>query len=230
MLEIEYAIGAIKTSMFVAENHTFSLITEEWIKAENLKKGDKISARCGDAAEILQLKKTEGPHHFDNLKVSHNHHYFVTTASMPSHHSACDKAPINALELIPYNLANKPSTLPNGKSTGHHAGPWVAAKYVCRDSCKEVIGLGCADDLMCAEDAAVSDLINKLGANIQLHRGNVEISHAYIRKYSKKGRLVNTMSPCTHCRENYGDALNDSTMGTSNVIKNHRGYLPPVKE
>jgi len=61
-----------------------------------------------------------------------------------------------------------------------------------------------------------------------LHRGNVEISHAYVRKYTKKGRLVNKMSPCIHCRNNYGSALNDDTMGTSNVLKDGRGYLAPV--
>ena len=79
---------------------------------------------------------------------------------------------------------------------------------------------------MCAEDAAVSNLRYKLGDTIGLHRGNVEISHAYVRKYTKKGRLVNKISPCIHCRKNYGRALNDGTMGTSHLHKDGREYLP----
>jgi cytidine deaminase len=83
---------------------------------------------------------------------------------------------------------------------------------------------------MCAEDAAVSDLQKKLGDNIELHRSNVNISHTYVRKYSKKGRLVNRISPCTHCRNNYGSALNDTTEGSSDLTKDGRRYLPPADQ
>jgi hypothetical protein len=228
MIEIEYSIGEMKTSMFAVEEHPFYLIAEEWIKAGNLNVGDKILTCSGTVAEIASINKTEGSHYCRDLKISHNHHYFVTTERALAHDIICDRVPIDPLELIPYTLANKPSKFPNGEPTGDHSGPWVAARYFNRDSSSDVIGWGCANDSMCAEDAAVSDLRHKLGDAIGLHQGNVEISHAYVRKYTKKGRLVNKMSPCIHCRNNYGSALNDGTMGTSNLSKDGRGYLPPV--
>jgi hypothetical protein len=41
---------------------------------------------------------------------------------------------------------------------------------------------------------------------------------------------VNKMSPCVHCRDNYGSALNDVTVGVSDLVKDGRDYLPPVEE
>jgi len=226
MIEIEYSIGEIKTSMFVAGEHPFYLVTEEWVKAKNINMGDKILASSGSVAEITSIRKIDGPHNCRDLIISHNHNYFVTTGNALDHDTSCDRAPTNQLELIPYNLANKPSKHPNGKPTGNHSGPWAAARYFNSDSREEVIAWGCASDNMCAEDAAVSDLRHKLGHAIGLHRGNVKISHAYVRTYTKKGRLVNKMSPCIHCRNNYGSSLNDGTLGTSNLPKVSRGYLP----
>jgi len=227
MIEIEYTIGEINTSMFVAEEHSFYLIEETWIKAGDLNVGDKILSRSGTAAEILHLSKVEGTHNCRDLKISYNHNYFLTTESSLAQDTNCDRAPIDPLELIAYKLANKPSNFPDGKPTGDHSGPWAAARYLNSNSGKEVIGWGRANDNMCAEDAALSDLRHRLGNVIELHRGNVDISHAYVRKYSKKGRSVNKMSPCMHCRDNYGSALNDGTLGASNLSKDGRGYLPP---
>jgi hypothetical protein len=227
MIEIEYTIAELKTSMFVVEAHYFYLIAEEWIKADDLNVGDEILSCSGTVAVIGHINKIEGSHHYCDLKISHNHHYFVTKARALANDTICDKTPTNPLELIPYELANKPSNFPDGKPTGDHSGPWVAARYFNSDSSKDVIGWGCASDNMCAEDAALSDLKHKLGDAVGLHRGNVEISHAYIRKYTRKGRFVNKMSPCIHCRENYGSALNDTTLGKSNLPKDGRGYLPP---
>lgn len=227
MIEIEYSIAAIKTSMFTDEDHPFYLIAEEWVTAENLSVGDKLFTLVGTVAEIEKTTIIKYRQHCGNVRTSNNHHYFATPESVLGNDSICERAPTDPLDLISYNLANKPSNLPNGKPTGDHAGPWVAARYIHRDSKKETIGLGCANNTMCAEDAAVNDLRDKLGDAIELHRGNVVISQAYVRKYSRKGRLVNKMSPCTHCRDNYGSALNDVTMGTSNLSKDARGYLPP---
>lgn len=228
MLEIEYAIGDIKTAMFAVEDHPFFLIAEEWVKAGELCVGDKILGCSGAVAEIASINKVEGTHQCRDLKISYNHNYFVTKQSTLAQDTNCDRAPIDPLELIAYQLANKPSNFPDGKPTGDHSGPWVAARYLNSSSGKEVIGWGRANDNMCAEDAAVTDLKHRLGDAIGLHRGNVEISHAYVRKYTKKGRLVNKMSPCIHCRDNYGSALNDGSMGVSNLPKDGRGYLPPV--
>ncbi|MEZ8186808.1 polymorphic toxin-type HINT domain-containing protein [Shewanella sp. 5S214] len=230
MLEINYSIGDLKTSMLVVEDHHFYLLTEVWVKAEELSIGDKIVA-CSDAvAEIDKINKVEDSHHCQDLKISHNHNYFVTNTRPAFHDTLCDRAPIDKLELMAYELANRPSNYPDGRLTGYHGGPWVAAKYLHRNPDKEVIGWGRANDSMCAEDAAVSDLRQKLGDAIVLHRSNVTISHAYLRKYTKKGRFVNTMSPCIHCRDNYGSALNDLTVGVSNLAKDGRDYLPPVEE
>ncbi|KXO09240.1 hypothetical protein AKG98_1456 [Moritella sp. JT01] len=228
MIEIEYAIGEIKTSMFVVEDYIFYLIAKEWIKAEDLNVGDKISSCSGTVAEILSINKIDEPQYRPDLKLSHNHHYFVTTSSVSAHDKISADAPADSLESIAYLLANKPSNFPDGTPTGDHAGPWAAAKYINCDTSEEVIGWGRASDHMCAEDAAISDLRHKLDDAIGLHRGNVKISHAYVRKYTRKGRFVNKMSPCTHCRDNYGSSLNDITMGTSNVAKEGRGYLAPV--
>lgn len=228
MIEIIYSIDDIKTSMFTAEEHTFYLNAEEWVTAGNLSVGDKIATRCGTLAEIAHIKKIKPANHVGDLKTSQNHNYFVTTESMLTQDRLCDKAPIDSLELIPYQLANRPSKLPNGKPAGNHSGPWVAARYSDGVSGKEVIGIGCAINNMCAEDVAVNDLKDKLGETIALNRGNVHISHAYVRKYTReKGRIVNTMSPCIHCRDNYGSALNDKTVGKSKLLKDGRGYLPP---
>ncbi|QUM81799.1 hypothetical protein HWV01_16655 [Moritella sp. 5] len=228
MLEIEYAIGEIKTSMFVVEDYVLSLVTKQWIKARDLNVGDNIAACDGTTAEIVHINKTENLHSCPDLKVIHNHNYFVTKGGLSTHEKISDNAPIDLLESIPYQLANKPSNFPDGTPTGDHAGPWAAARYLNCDASEEVIGWGRASDHMCAEDAAISDLRHKLEDAIGLHRGNVQISHAYVRKYTRKGRFVNKMSPCTHCRDNYGSSLNDLTMGTSNVAKEGRGYLAPV--
>ncbi|SGZ08471.1 Putative uncharacterized protein [Moritella viscosa] len=225
MIEIEYAIGEIKTSMFVVESYSFYLVAKEWIKAEGLNVGDRISSCSGTVAEILSINKIDDPQYRPDLKLSHNHHYFVTIGSVSAHDKISADAPTDPLESIAYLLANKPSNFPDGTPTGDHAGPWAAAKYVNCDTSEDVIGWGRASDHMCAEDAAISDLRHKLDDAIGLHRGNVKISHAYVRKYTRKGRFVNKMSPCTHCRDNYGSALNDVTMGTSNVVKEGRGYL-----
>ncbi|QDE29548.1 polymorphic toxin-type HINT domain-containing protein [Shewanella polaris] len=228
MLEIKYSIGELTTLMLVVEEHQFYLIAQEWIKAVDLKIGDKILA-CSDAiAKIENINKVDHSRHNHDLKISHNHNYFVTTSRPTFHDILCDRAPTDQLELIAYELANRPSKFPDGKSTGYHSGPWVAAKYVHSDPSKQVIGWGRANDNMCAEDAAVTDLRNKLADVIELHQGNVVISHAYLRKYTKKGRFVNKMSPCIHCRDNYGRALNDATEGVSDLTKNGRGYLPPI--
>jgi len=230
MIEIEYAIGAITTSMFVADDHTFSLITKQWIKARELNVADQIAACDGTSADILSINKIDDPQYRPDMKLSHNHHYFVSIGSVSANDKNSANAPTDLLESTAYLLANKPSNFPDGTPTGDHAGPWAAARYINSDTCEEVIGWGRADDDMCAEDAAVTDLRHKLGDATELHRGNVTISHAYIRKYTRKGRFVNKMSPCTHCRNNYGHALNDVTMGTSNVAKDGRGYLAPVAE
>ncbi|PCK07580.1 MAG: hypothetical protein COA42_13615 [Alteromonadaceae bacterium] len=227
MIEIEYSIDEMKTSMYVPDEHTFYLIAKEWVSAENLNVGEKLFTRSGTVAEIAQVNKIDDSHFVRNLKNSHNHKYFVTTESVVSHDAICERAPSDPLDLIAYNLANKPSNLPNGQSTGDHAGPWVAARCSNTGLSKEIIGWGRADDKMCAEDAAVSDLRHKLGDAIGLHRDNVKISNAYVRKYARKGRLVNKISPCIHCRDNYGRALTDDTMGTSDLSKDGRGYLPP---
>ncbi|QUM75730.1 hypothetical protein HWV00_05500 [Moritella sp. 24] len=228
MLEIEYAIGEIKTSMFVADDHSFYLTAKQWEKANRLNVADKIVACDGAVAEVLSINKITDPLYRPDLKLSHNHHYFVTTGSISTHDKVSADAPTDPLEAIAYLLANKPSNFPDGSPTGDHAGPWAAARYVNSETCEEMTGWGRANDDMCAEDAAISDLRHKLDNAIALHRGNVTISHAYVRKYTRKGRFVNKMSPCTHCRDNYGSALNDDTMGTSNVLKDGRGYLAPV--
>jgi len=241
MTEIGYSIGEIKASMFVSQEHTFYLSSKEWIMAGDLAVGDEIIACSGAVARVGHINETEGEHKLPDLKASHNHHYFVTAQSgLGGSTLRCDKAPEDPLELIPYTLANRPSNLPDGKPTGHHAGPWVAARYIHGDSGVETIGYGRASDSMCAEDAAVSDLRLKLGSaavlrpaaalspTTVLNRANVEISHAYVRKYARKGRLINKMSPCMHCRNNYGSALNDKTMGSSNLSKEGRGYLPAL--
>lgn len=228
MTEIGYSIAEIKASMFVAQEHTFYLSSKEWIMAGDLAVGDEIMDCSGAVAQIVYINKTQDEHKLPDLKASHNHHYFVTAQSASGSGTGCDKAPEDPLELIPYTLANRPSNLPDGKPTGHHAGPWVAARYVFSDTGEEAIGCGCASDTMCAEDAAVSDLRYKLGSAAELNQANVEISHAYVRKYARKGRLINTMSPCMHCRNNYGSALNDKTMGSSNLSKEGRGYLPAL--
>ncbi|AZG71550.1 hypothetical protein [Shewanella livingstonensis] len=228
MIKIEYIIGELKTSMLVVEEHLFFLSSETWVKAVELAVGDKISACSNAVAEIESINTVEGEHPCQDLKISHNHNYFITTIRPAFHDTLQNCAPIDKLELIAYELANRPSNFPDGKSTGHHSGPWVAAKYLHSDPNNEIIGWGRANDTMCAEDAAVSDLRLKLSSAIGLHRGNVEISHAYLRKYTKKGRFVNKMSPCVYCRDNYGSALNDTTEGVSNLSKNGRDYLPPV--
>ena len=230
MLEIEYAIGEIKTSMFIADNHSFLLTVKQWIKADALNVDDQIAACDGTAADILSINKIDDPQYRPDLKLSHNHHYFVTKGCISANDKISADAPTDPLEAIAYLLANRPSKLPDGTPTGDHAGPWAAARYFNRDTNEDVIGWGRANDDMCAEDAAISDLRHKFGDATELHRGNVKISHAYIRKYTRKGRFVNKMSPCTHCRDNYGHALNDVTMGTSDVVKKGRGYLVPVGE
>ena len=228
MLEIEYSIGELKTAMLVAEEHPFYLIAEEWINAVNLRVGDKILAYNHAIANIENINPVDNSYHCHDLTINHNHNYFVTTRRPKFHDTLCERAPIDKLELIAYELANRPSKFPDGKPTGYHSGPWVAAKYLSHDHNEDVIGWGRANDNQCAEDAAVSDLREKLADVIELHRGNVVISHAYVRKYTKKGRFVNKMSPCLHCRDNYGSALNDMTVGVSDLVKNGRGYLPPV--
>jgi len=232
MIQIDYSIGTIKTSMLVSQEHYFQRTADAWVQAKDLAAGDKIHTTSGGQAEILQLKQSEdmpSPNgKKTNLITSHNHHYFTTRPSPGNHDTPCNKAPTDALEQIPYTLANKPSHGPDGKPTGDHAGPWVAARYVDVEFKIEAIGWGRADNDMCAEDAAVNNLRQKLGDTIKLHRANVKISHAYIRKYSKKGRIVNTMSPCTQCRNNYGNALSDKTLGTSDLTKKGRGYLPAI--
>lgn len=260
MIEIEYSIGELNTSMFVIEAHHFYLTTDKWITAMALNIDDDIVACDGSIATIIRINSIDAMQHYGDLRDSHNHHYFVTSAGAnepafdPLKHavnvSPCasidDRVPTNPLERMSYELANRPSKFADGKPTGYHSGPWVAARYLgsdlgadlsqhvsddptlsdSADLSKDVIGWGCASDTMCAEDAALHDLKYKLGDAIELHRGNVEISHAYIRKYTRKGRFVNKMSPCLHCRENYGSALNDTRLGESHLPKVGRSFLP----
>lgn len=225
MIEIEYSISDIKTSMRVLKEHVFCLNSKEWVTADKLNIGDVILSCTRSPAKIERISKSENSHALPNLKMSHNHHYFLSPDSAPNHDTPCTHTR-SPLEQIPYTLANKPSNFPDGTPTGNHAGPWVAAKYLSHEPSEEIIVYAHANDHMCAEDAAVNKLREKLGNSIELHQGNVVISHAYVRKYTKKGRLVNTISPCTHCRNNYGLALNDKTMGTSDLDKKARGYLP----
>ncbi|GIU52820.1 hypothetical protein [Shewanella sp. KT0246] len=232
MLEIEYSINELTTLMYVESTHEFCFENQQWIVASKLKVGDKILTRNGVIAAVITINTVDTrypePHLVSKLrdvKLSHNHHFFVTKKPNSALDVSCEDAPTDPLELIPYELANKPSYFPNGKPTGHHSGPWVAAKYI-DDSGFETFGWGRADDTQCAEDAAVSDLKSKIEIPLLLNRQNVSISHAYIRKYSKRGRLINTMSPCSYCRENYGEALNDKRIGDSNLKKTGREYLP----
>lgn len=231
MIEIVYSIDDIKMSMFAPDEHTFYLNDKTWVTADNLNVGDKIFTRCNTLAEITLTNKTDDLHHVRDLKISHSHNYFVTIDNVPHQDKTCDKVPIDPLNLAAYQQANRPSSFPNGKPTANHAGPWAAARYFNADTGKEVIVLGCANDNMCAEDAAVNNLRQKLGDAIGLHRSNVKISHSYIRIYKRvRGRIVNKISPCYHCRNNYGSALNDSTTGKSNLQKARRGYLPSEKK
>lgn len=229
MIEIEYSIGEITTLMFVNAEHTFFLSTQSWTKAKELKIGSRILAKNGSMAEIINIKVVEGQYQCRDLMVSHNHHYFKSEQSQSLGAVYTDTLPSNELERVAYQLADKPSHFADGKPTGNHSGPWAAARYIANESSEDVIAWGRANDLMCAEDAAVSNLRLKLGSQKKLHQANVEISHAYIRKYTKKGRFVNTMSPCQHCRENYGCALNDGSLGASDIIKSHRDHLPSPK-
>jgi len=230
MIEIEYSIGEIKTLMLVNPEHTFFLSTQSWIKAKELKAGITILAKNGDTAEVTNINVIEGQYQCRNLMVSHNHHYFISAQSQSLGAVYTDTLPSNELERVAYLLADKPSHFADGKPTGDHSGPWAAACYFDHAVGQKIIAWGRANDLMCAEDAAVSNLRLKLGDSTSLHQGNVNISHAYIRKYTKKGRFVNTMSPCQHCRDNYGDALNDSSLGTSDIIKSHRDSLPSLPD
>ena len=231
MLEIEYTISETQTAMYVANEHTFCLENQSWLCAISLKAGDSILAKNGSVASITKVKLIEGEYKCRDLMVSHNHNYFVSTSKLHSSVTNASIVPNDPLELIPYQLADKPSHFADGKPTGHHSGPWVAARYMATKPSEDAIAWGRANDLMCAEDAAISNLRLKLGNEIELHQGNVEISHAYIRKYTKKGRFVNTMSPCLHCRDNYGAALNDVSLGTSDLVKTHRDQLPlPQKD
>lgn len=230
MIEIEYSIGEIKTLMFVNAEHTFFLSTQSWIKAKELKAGSRILAKNGSIAEVTNIRVIEGRYQCRDLMVSHNHHYFISAQSKSLGAVYTDTLPSNELERVAYQLADKPSHFADGKPTGNHSGPWAAARYIATESSEDVIAWGRANDLMCAEDAAVSNLRLKLADSISLHQGNVNISHAYIRKYTKKGRFVNTMSPCQHCRDNYGDALNDSSLGASDIIKSHRDSLPSLPD
>jgi hypothetical protein len=226
MIEIIYSIDDIEMSMFAPEAHTFYLSDETWVTAETLNVKDKIFTRCGTLAEIININQIDDSHHVADLKICHNHNYFLRPESMVYQEKICDKAPLDPLNLVAYKLANRPSNLPNGTPTGAHAGPWAAARYFNSDTGKEIVGWGCANDSMCAEDAAVNNLRVKLGDAIGLHRGNVKISYAYVRIYKRvRGRIVNKISPCDHCRNNYGDALNDKTVGKSNLSKDERGYL-----
>ncbi|MEZ9234445.1 hypothetical protein [Shewanella sp. 10N.286.52.A9] len=232
MLEIKYTIDDITTLMYVDQVHIFSNFNKQWVTAASLKTGDKIIARNGSQASILRIVEvdTRKPNaelvaKLRDVKLSHNHHFFVTQQPQSALEVSCEQPPNDPLELIPYQLANKPSYLPNGEPTGHHSGPWVAAKYV-DEVGNEFIGWGRANDRYCAEDAAVIDLKDKVADVSLLTQQNVTISHAYIRKYSKRGRLINTMSPCQYCRDNYGIALNDSRVGDSNVVKAGRDHLP----
>jgi len=227
MIEIVYTIDDIKMSMFVADAYTFCLNDKAWVTADKLNCGDKIFTRCSTLAEIVYTKNVDNLHHVRDLKISHSHHYFLTTDDVLDEERISEKAPTNPLELIAYRQANSPSSFPNGKPTNNHAGPWAAARYFNTQTAMETIALGCANESMCAEDSAVNNLRQKLGDDIELHRANVKISHSYVRIYKRvRGRIVNTISPCSHCRNNYGNALNDSTTGKSNLSKGKRGYLP----
>lgn len=245
MIEIKYRIDVLKTSMFVDEGHYFYLFTKQWIMAVDLKAGDKIQTCDGHMATIIHIKPMTAVQHHGDLRMSHNHHYFMTMDdALPTHFSGAspiapaenetlcsstnDAILTDPLERIPFDLANRPSKFSDGCFTGYHSGPWAAARYLDFDlpASKTVMGWGRATDTMCAEDAALYDLKHKLGGAVELHRGNVAISHAYIRKYTRKGRFVNRMSPCLYCRENYGSALNDTSLGESVLEKVDRGYLP----
>jgi len=228
MIEIVYSIDDIEMSMFAADEHTFYLLDKTWVTAEKLNVGDKIFTRCDTLAEVTHTNKIDDAHHVSDLKLTHSHHYFVTADNTIDQDKTGDNAPTDPLNLVAYNQANRPSSFPNGTPTGNHAGPWAAAKYFNTEIGKEVVASGCANDSMCAEDAAVHNLRQKLGDAIKLHRGNVKISHSYVRIYKRvRGRIVNKISPCSHCRNNYGNALNDNTTGQSNLLKDNRGYLPP---
>ncbi|MCL1046004.1 hypothetical protein L2737_11770 [Shewanella electrodiphila] len=225
MLEIEYVIDGMSTKMYVDKTHFFKLSDNQWVLAGDLAVRASIIASSGTAASIVTVIEIDPRYHYCDVKLSHNHHFFVTKNPSSALDKNCEIAPTDPLELIPYELANKPSYHPNGEPTGHHSGPWVAARHINHKG-EHIFGWGRADDVMCAEDAAVNDLKTKVGGDTLLNRKNVTISHAYIRKYTKKGRLINKMSPCTYCRENYGSALNDKTVGESDLIKPGRDYLP----
>lgn len=230
MIEIVYVIDNVEMSMFAADQHTFCLTDKTWISAEKLSVGDQIITRCDTLAEIKRTNQIDDSYHISDLKITHSHNYFVT-ADDAQHDRIGGEVPIDPLNLVAYKQANRPSNLPNGKPTGNHAGPWAAARYVNADTEEEVIALGCANDSMCAEDAAVDALRQKLDDGMELHRGNVKISHSYVRIYKRvRGRIVNKISPCAHCRNNYGNALNDSTTGKSDLHKKGRGYLPPESQ
>lgn len=230
MIEIVYRISEEAVSMFVEAGHTFCLAENKWQAAETISVGDCIVSRNGDIAEVIELNMMAAECVSPSLKSSHNHHYFlVADAEMNEAINSgvrCGSVPVKPLELIPYNLANRPSSHANGEPTGNHAGPWAAAEYLNTDMATDVIAWGCASDTMCAEDAAVSALRLQLGNKVSLSKVNVKISHAYIRKYTKKGRMINIMSPCLYCRKNYGEALSDATVGESDLDKAGRGHLP----
>ena len=230
MLEVKYATEDNSTLMYVPKGHRFFTVNQQWIKAEELTIGCELCLRSGAVARISSVLSIDPRYHYCDVKLSHNHHFFVTDNPKSAQDVNCIEAPTDPLELIPYELANKPSYFPNGEPTGHHSGPWVAAQFV--DDSKisispvnDIVGWGRADENRCAEDAAVADLLSKMPKGIILHQGNVRISHAYVRKYTKKGRLINTMSPCCYCHDNYGRSLNDQTIGDSDVIKLGRSFL-----
>jgi len=100
MIEIEYAIGEIKTSMYVEDEHAFFLITKEWIQARVLNVDDKIAACDGTTADILSINRIDDPQYRPDLKLSHNHHYFVTKGNVSANDKISANAPTDPLEAI----------------------------------------------------------------------------------------------------------------------------------
>lgn len=226
MIEVVYQMSSLETSMFISESCRLYSSEGVWLRGDQLRAGDQLVSCCGSIAEVIEVNAVNDRLEISDLKQVHNHRYFVSAEQKNHEGGAVNEVGLDPLEQVAYELANKPSTSANGEPTGHHAGPWVAAEYLNADIDNRVVTYGCASEAMCAEDAAVNALRQKLGNKIELNQCNVKISHAYIRKYTKKGRMINTMSPCLHCRKNYGAALSDATVGESSLVKTGRGRLP----
>lgn len=127
VLELTFA-GADATVRLTVRHPLFSLTHNAWVEAQQLRVGDRVATRDGEAA-VSSLVRLEGIHRVHNIEVAEDHQYFATDLELVSHNTCpiieAAQAAIRSVDRGAASTALRAALrLGRGAGDAHHIIPW----------------------------------------------------------------------------------------------------------